>query len=192
MQTSLKEAAFLKMKAFFIKISGLVMRSGMKLEMKYLRKVVGIVLLIAIAFALQWGHRLIAFFFVVMLLLLVNRNEQHVMAHASAIQDVFHRKTRILNKRIYPIKPLLALRQITLGEMIGNMRSDYYHIIYVSDEVCRILGFLTEQEILSSVVQYHSGMSLGELLAVKKKLSEDGSGTENDCENCETFPLKPG
>lgn len=140
----------------------------MRMVKKYRNKIFSIILLILIAVSLQWGYRLIAFFCLVILLRLVNLNEQRVMVSASRIQDIFYRKTRILKRRIYPVKELLALNQLTLGEIIQNMESDHFHIIHVSDEDCHVMGTLTEQEILSSVVTYDSGMSLGELVSIKQ------------------------
>ncbi len=80
------------------------------------------------------------------------------------IQNIFYRKSRILRKRIYPIRNIVVLRDVLLGELIPSMNSDRYYMVHIIDEDFNSIGVLTEHQILNSAINNSSSIRVGDLL----------------------------
>lgn len=50
------------------------------------------------------------------------------------IKQIFFRRSRLLKRGIYPVRELVVVKNMVLGEILKNLDFDRFHIIYVLDE----------------------------------------------------------
>lgn len=67
------------------------------------------------------------------------------------LENLFNRKQRILKKRIYNVRHLVALDECTLGEIMQKLDYDRFHIIYVIDKEMNLIGQISEHQIIKAV-----------------------------------------
>ncbi|HOK43192.1 MAG TPA: hypothetical protein PLD49_05965 [Thermoclostridium caenicola] len=70
------------------------------------------------------------------------------------LHSLFNRRQRILKKKIYPARHLVAMEDCSLGEIVQKLDYDRFHIIYVLNSAMEITGRVTEQQILRAL-QHH-------------------------------------
>ncbi|NSW89512.1 MAG: peptidase M50 [Firmicutes bacterium] len=80
------------------------------------------------------------------------------------MKQIIFRRSRLLKKGIYPVRDLVAVKTMPLGDVLKNMDFDRFHIIYVLDENFRILKMYTEQEIVDAVINYNSEITFEEFI----------------------------
>lgn len=71
------------------------------------------------------------------------------------LQSLFNRRQRLLKKKVYPARHLVALEDCSLGEIVQKLDYDRFHIIYVLNNAMEITGRVTEQQILQAL-RHHS------------------------------------
>jgi stage IV sporulation protein FB len=113
------------------------------------------------------GLLLIGIYFFVIFI----KNEREA-AYMNTRQLIF-RKSRILKKGIYPVRNLVALKSISLGELLKNLDYDNYHFVYVLDNDLNNLRMFTETELLEGMIKYNSSLTLEEFVEASMKSHED-------------------
>ena len=85
------------------------------------------------------------------------------------IKHIMFRRVRFLKRRIYAARDLVALKSVSLGEILKSMDYDRFHFIYVLDENLKILTILSEQELIDSMIKYSSEITLEEIIEKSNK-----------------------
>lgn len=78
------------------------------------------------------------------------------------LSSLIRRRERILRKKTYPIRDILILKDVSLGEAVLLLDYDKYHIIHIADENLKILRQVTEQQLIEAIVEYNAGKTLEE------------------------------
>jgi len=76
---------------------------------------------------------------------------------------LIRRKERILRKKSYPMRDILVLKDVSLGETMLLLDYDKYHIIHIADENLKILLEVTEQQIIDAILEHNVGKTLEEV-----------------------------
>jgi stage IV sporulation protein FB len=84
------------------------------------------------------------------------------------IKQLLFRRSRILKKGMYPVRTIMAMKDMTLGDALKNMDFDGFHIVYIFDEAFKIINILTEQDIIDGLIEYNNDITIEEF--IKKKL----------------------
>jgi stage IV sporulation protein FB len=71
------------------------------------------------------------------------------------LEYLLNRKRRIKKKKIYPVKEFAAMGNCTLSEVMQKLDYDCFHIIYILNDDMKIIGRITEQDIINAA-QIHS------------------------------------
>ncbi len=78
--------------------------------------------------------------------------------------DAFlRRKERILKKRVFPVRHILVLKNISLGEAVLLLDHDRFHIILVADENMKIIMQLSEQQLVDAIINQDAGKTIEEV-----------------------------
>lgn len=67
------------------------------------------------------------------------------------LENLFNRKQRILKKRIYNVRHLVALEECTLGEIMQKLDYDRFHIIYIIDNEMNLVGQISEHQVIKAM-----------------------------------------
>ncbi|NLM10648.1 MAG: Zn-dependent protease [Clostridiaceae bacterium] len=84
------------------------------------------------------------------------------------LNSLIRRKERILKKRSYQMRDILLIKDVSLGEALLLLDYDKYHIIHIADENLKILGAVTEQQIIDAILQHNVGKTLEEVFIKKQ------------------------
>lgn len=77
--------------------------------------------------------------------------------------DAFiRRKERILKKKAYPVRHILVLKEVRLGEALLLLDYDRYHVLLVADGELQVLFHVTEQQLLDALMRHNAGKTLEE------------------------------
>lgn len=132
----------------------------------YIRRisaVLSVALILLGAFQLQSGKFNFSLFLAGLYIFYNLKNDNHGEAAFMNIKSIIFRRSRLLKRKIYPIRDVAAIKTLNLGEVIKFMDFDRFHFIYVLDEDLKILKLLSEQEILDGVIKYGAEFTLSEL-----------------------------
>lgn len=78
------------------------------------------------------------------------------------LNAIIRRKERILKKRAYPVRHILVLKDVSLGEAMLLLDHDRYHILHVADYNLNILRQVTEKQLLDEIIGHNAGKTLEE------------------------------
>lgn len=78
------------------------------------------------------------------------------------LNALIRRKERILKKRAYPVRHVLTLKSVGLGEAILLLDYDRYHIIHIANEELEVVRVITEKQLLDAIIALNSSMTLEE------------------------------
>ena len=78
------------------------------------------------------------------------------------LDALIRRKERILKKKAYPVRHLLVLKEVTLGEALLLLDYDQYHILHVADRELQVLLQVTEQQLIQAILCRNVGITLEE------------------------------
>jgi len=84
------------------------------------------------------------------------------------LKQLLFRRSRILRKGIYPVRTIVVMKNISLGEVLKNMDSDGFHIVYILDDTFKLINTFTEQDIIDGLIEYNNEITFEEFM--KKKL----------------------
>lgn len=80
------------------------------------------------------------------------------------VKNMIYRRSRLLNKGIYPARDLVVLKSLHLGEIIKAMDFDRFHIIHVLDDDLKVVRVMTEHEVIEAMLKYNAEITFDELL----------------------------
>jgi len=80
------------------------------------------------------------------------------------MKDIIYRRSRLIKKGIYPARDLVVIKWIKLGEILKHMDFDRFHMLYVLDDNLKIIGIVTEQQIMDGIMNYDSSITFDELI----------------------------
>ncbi|TYQ16085.1 UNVERIFIED_CONTAM: stage IV sporulation protein FB [Acetivibrio alkalicellulosi] len=148
----------------------LVLKIGLYKASKVLRRVsllFSISVLIVGCFQYFTSKFNFSFIMVVVYLLFLLKQDKGEVALMN-IKNLSYRRSRLLKKGVYPVRELAVIKTMSLGELIKSMDFDRFHIIYVLNQNMKIIGVLTEQEVLDNIIKYNTQISFEELLEKKE------------------------
>lgn len=67
------------------------------------------------------------------------------------LSNLLNRKQRIMNKKIYSVRHLIAMDDCTLNEVMQKLDYDRFHIIYILDKDMEVIGQITEQQLIKAL-----------------------------------------
>jgi stage IV sporulation protein FB len=74
-----------------------------------------------------------------------------------------HRRERILKRGSYPIRHILVLKEVLLGEVLSLIDYDKFHIIHIADKTMKILCQITEQQLIDAMVKENAAKTIEEV-----------------------------
>lgn len=83
------------------------------------------------------------------------------------LDNLFSRRQRILKRKTYPARHIVAMEDCSLGEIIQSLDYDRFHIIYVLNSAMEITGSITEQQILKALQTHTSQEAIGNIIPWK-------------------------
>lgn len=67
------------------------------------------------------------------------------------LSNLLNRRQRIINKKIYGVRHLIATEDCTLMEIMQKLDYDRFHIIYILDNDMEVIGQITEQQLIKAL-----------------------------------------
>lgn len=84
------------------------------------------------------------------------------------LENFLNRRQRILKKRIYEVRHIVALEDCTLGELIKKLDYDRFHIIYVINNDMDIVGSINEQQVIMAIQSSGDIHTLSDIILQKQ------------------------
>lgn len=81
------------------------------------------------------------------------------------LEYLLHRKQRILKKKIYEARHIVAMDDCTLGEVIKRLDYDRFHIIYVINKDMEIIGKINEQQVIRALETHGAVHTLSDIVS---------------------------
>ncbi len=78
------------------------------------------------------------------------------------LDALIRRRERILKKKAYPVRHILVLKEVSLGEALLLLDYDQYHILHVADRELRVLLQVTEQQLIHAILSRNVAITLEE------------------------------
>lgn len=78
------------------------------------------------------------------------------------LDALLRRKERILKKKAYPVRHILVLKELSLGEALLLLDYDQYHILHIADRDLKVLRQVTEQQLMDAIISQNSGKTIEE------------------------------
>ncbi|SDK57881.1 M50 family metallopeptidase [Natronincola ferrireducens] len=85
------------------------------------------------------------------------------------IYQIVTKKKQLLDKGIMDVKYLTALESIDLRKVLQEFSTSKYHFVTVINTKGKVLGNISESEILDAIIQYNYKLTLANLLEILKK-----------------------
>jgi len=79
------------------------------------------------------------------------------------LNALIHRRERILKRRAYPVRHILVLKEVLLGEVLSLLEYDQFHIIHIADETMKLICEITEQQLIDAMVKENAAKTLEEV-----------------------------
>ena len=79
------------------------------------------------------------------------------------LNALIHRKERILKRRSYPVRHILVLKEVLLGEVLSLIDYDQFHIIHIADDTMKLICEITEQQLIDAIVKENAAKTLEEV-----------------------------
>ena len=67
------------------------------------------------------------------------------------LESLLNRKQRIRKKKLYPVREFAAMGNCSLLEVMQRLDYDCFHIVYILNEDMKIIGRVTEQDIINAI-----------------------------------------
>lgn len=80
------------------------------------------------------------------------------------IKQIIYRRQRIQKKGIYPVRSLVAMKWMSLGECVKYMDYDRFHMVHVIDEDMSVIAFYTEGEIIEAMLNNTGDITFEQLI----------------------------
>jgi len=84
------------------------------------------------------------------------------------LSALLRRRERILKKRVFPVRHILLLKDVNLGEAVLFLDYDRYHIIHIADDNLGILMQITEQQLIDAIMDLNAGKTLEEAFILQE------------------------
>ncbi len=78
------------------------------------------------------------------------------------LDALIRRKERILKKKAYPVRHILVLKELSLGQALLLLDYDQYHILHIADRELKVLRQVTEQQLIDAILSENTGKTLEE------------------------------
>lgn len=85
-------------------------------------------------------------------------------SHYALMQYLAKKRGQILNQGVIDAKQLVALSNTTLDEVLDKLVPQSFHTIMVIDKDCNILGFITEERLINSLIDGNLKQTVEDLL----------------------------
>lgn len=79
------------------------------------------------------------------------------------LNALIHRRERILKRSSYPVRHILVLKEVLLGEVLSLIDYDQFHIIHVADKTMKLLCQITEQQLIDAMVEENAAKTVEEV-----------------------------
>ncbi len=79
------------------------------------------------------------------------------------LNALIRRKERILKRRVYQVRHVLVLKEVSLGETLLLLDYDQFHIIHIADESMEIRRVITEQQFINAMLEENPGKTMEEV-----------------------------
>lgn len=96
-------------------------------------------------------------------ILISNRKEKERMDFIFTKNLVLKKKS-LFNEGIMEVKHIIAIETVDIKSIFNEFTLEEYCIITVTDRIGKVIGSLSESEIIDAIIKYESNISLGELL----------------------------
>ncbi|AKL95100.1 peptidase M50 [Clostridium aceticum] len=100
--------------------------------------------------------------------LYIKANKEKEMMTYTSIYQIVTKKKQLLEKGIMDVKYLTALESIDLRKTVQEFSTWKYHLVTVINTKGKVLGSLSESEILDAMIKYNHRITLGDLIELKK------------------------
>lgn len=80
------------------------------------------------------------------------------------LENFLNRRQRIIKRKLYPVRHLVAMEDCNLGEIIRRLDYDRFHIIYVLNDAMEIIGRISEHQILKALQTHSSGEAIRDIM----------------------------
>ncbi|AOY76858.1 site-2 protease family protein [Clostridium formicaceticum] len=100
--------------------------------------------------------------------LYIQTNKEKEMMGYTSVYQIVTKKKQLLEKGIMDVKYLTALESIDLRKAAQEFSTWKYHFVTVINTKGKVLGNLSESEILDAMIKYNYRMTLGDLIEMKK------------------------
>ena len=80
------------------------------------------------------------------------------------MKQIIYRRSRLLKKGIYPVRDLVVMKSVFLGDTVKSMDFDRFHFIYVLDDNLKLLGVFSENDIMESMLRNNGDITFEELI----------------------------
>jgi len=84
------------------------------------------------------------------------------------MKQIIYRRSRLLKKGIYPVRDLVVMKSVFLGDTVKSMDFDRFHFIYVLDDNLKLLGVFSENDIMESMLRNNGDITFEELIRNEK------------------------
>ena len=84
------------------------------------------------------------------------------------LNALIRRKQRILKKKAYPIRHILVLKEVSLGEALLLLDYDQYHILHIANRDLNILHCITEKNFIDTMIREDPGKTLEEVFNLQE------------------------
>lgn len=96
-------------------------------------------------------------------------NKEKEMMGYTFIYQIVMKKKQLLDKGIMDVKYLTALERVELKKVFKEFSSSKYHFITVINDKGKVLGNISESEILDAMIKYNNRMTLNILIEILNK-----------------------
>ncbi|PYG87296.1 stage IV sporulation protein FB [Ruminiclostridium sufflavum DSM 19573] len=98
--------------------------------------------------------------------ILLLRAEGRKEAAFMNIKNLLFRRSRVIKRRIYPVREIAVMKSAKLSELVKAMDyANMFHIVNVLDENLKIIKVMSEQEILDAIISGNINATVEELLS---------------------------
>ncbi|MBB6214881.1 stage IV sporulation protein FB [Anaerosolibacter carboniphilus] len=96
--------------------------------------------------------------------LYIAAQREYKMAAFIFIKEITHKKQSLLSEGVLRSKQLVAMKGTPVNEIMDQFLPNKYHIVMVVDGKCKLIGYLTETEVLEGMIRYGINVPLEKLL----------------------------
>ncbi|WZL71575.1 M50 family metallopeptidase [Clostridiaceae bacterium 35-E11] len=132
---------------------------------------IAVIIAKAISFFLfLWGcyviqyHKLNFLVLFIAIFLYIAAHKEHKMAVFIFMKEITQKNQHLLSEGVLKTKYLVAVKNTSAKDVINQFIPRTYHIITVMDKGCKVIGVLTESELVDGVMEYGLNVSLEKLL----------------------------